>query len=248
VSADTIAPGKNNPQNRNRYSYTLNNPLRWVDPSGHCVEDYERTEAGCRQYLKDHAWEEVLGDWLYDELALFVASIQDLKRAMGWVRADYVAAMTGGGTYKLRATMSDQSAADPNRTGQTVSETGGFLTINIFRKNAFFNYDGSRKDITTIKGTFVHEQAHIWDFASGGEMSRQLARSLAGHVERDAQTGVTKYVTTDKPPTDAGVNPVEDWAETVMAMTYADHYRVTRAVSEARQQAVRTAASEGSSP
>jgi RHS repeat-associated protein len=37
VSADTVVPGAGNPQAFNRYSYTLNNPVRYTDPSGHCV-------------------------------------------------------------------------------------------------------------------------------------------------------------------------------------------------------------------
>ena len=35
LSADTILPGYANPQNLNRYTYALNNPLGYVDPSGH---------------------------------------------------------------------------------------------------------------------------------------------------------------------------------------------------------------------
>jgi RHS repeat-associated protein len=35
LSADTIVPGYANPQNLNRYSYGLNNPSRYTDPSGH---------------------------------------------------------------------------------------------------------------------------------------------------------------------------------------------------------------------
>jgi len=35
LSADTIVPGAGNPQAYNRYAYTLNNPLRYIDPSGH---------------------------------------------------------------------------------------------------------------------------------------------------------------------------------------------------------------------
>jgi hypothetical protein len=35
VSADTIVPGAGNPQNFSRYSYVLNNPLKYIDPSGH---------------------------------------------------------------------------------------------------------------------------------------------------------------------------------------------------------------------
>jgi hypothetical protein len=36
MSADTNVPGAVNPQAFNRYAYTFNNPLRYVDPNGHC--------------------------------------------------------------------------------------------------------------------------------------------------------------------------------------------------------------------
>jgi RHS repeat-associated protein len=36
VSADTIVPEPGNPQAFNRYMYALGNPIRYVDPSGHC--------------------------------------------------------------------------------------------------------------------------------------------------------------------------------------------------------------------
>jgi RHS repeat-associated protein len=35
ISADTIVPDPTNPQQYNRYSYVLNNALRYTDPSGH---------------------------------------------------------------------------------------------------------------------------------------------------------------------------------------------------------------------
>jgi hypothetical protein len=38
VSADSIVPGYGNPQALNRYAYTLNNPLRYTDPTGHTVD------------------------------------------------------------------------------------------------------------------------------------------------------------------------------------------------------------------
>jgi RHS repeat-associated protein len=36
---DTIVPEPGNPQSLNRYAYVLNNPLRYVDPSGHLSDD-----------------------------------------------------------------------------------------------------------------------------------------------------------------------------------------------------------------
>ena len=39
TQADSIVPGAGNPQAFNRYSYTLNNPIRYNDPTGHCIEE-----------------------------------------------------------------------------------------------------------------------------------------------------------------------------------------------------------------
>jgi hypothetical protein len=42
VSADTIVPNPTNSQALNRYSYVLNNPLRYTDPTGHiCISEGE---------------------------------------------------------------------------------------------------------------------------------------------------------------------------------------------------------------
>jgi RHS repeat-associated protein len=41
LSADTIVPGYANPQNLNRYSYVINNPLRYTDPTGHMLSENE---------------------------------------------------------------------------------------------------------------------------------------------------------------------------------------------------------------
>ena len=37
LSADTVVPEPGNPQALNRYSYVLNNPLKYTDPSGHAI-------------------------------------------------------------------------------------------------------------------------------------------------------------------------------------------------------------------
>jgi hypothetical protein len=40
IQPDTIIPDLSNPQSYNRYSYVLNNPLRYTDPTGHGPTDY----------------------------------------------------------------------------------------------------------------------------------------------------------------------------------------------------------------
>jgi RHS repeat-associated protein len=55
VSADTIVPDPANPQSFNRYSYGYNNPVKYIDPSGHCADDGDEScwalaEQFSRQY------------------------------------------------------------------------------------------------------------------------------------------------------------------------------------------------------
>jgi RHS repeat-associated protein len=44
ISADTIVPSPSNPQSLNRFSYTRNNPLKYIDPSGHV--DCDKSQYG----------------------------------------------------------------------------------------------------------------------------------------------------------------------------------------------------------
>jgi hypothetical protein len=39
ISADSIVPHPDNPQTLNRCSYVLNNPIKFVDPTGHAGDD-----------------------------------------------------------------------------------------------------------------------------------------------------------------------------------------------------------------
>ncbi len=47
LSADTIVPNPLDPQDLNRFSYVRNNPLRYVDPSGHICTDPEDPTPSC---------------------------------------------------------------------------------------------------------------------------------------------------------------------------------------------------------
>jgi len=42
ISPDSIVPNQFNPQDLNRFSYVLNNPLRYTDPTGHrACDDFD---------------------------------------------------------------------------------------------------------------------------------------------------------------------------------------------------------------
>jgi RHS repeat-associated protein len=64
VSADAVVPGVGNPQALNRYSYVNNNPLKYIDPTGHF------TQEAIENYLKDtyqDDWDKYLKWWQGDK-------------------------------------------------------------------------------------------------------------------------------------------------------------------------------------
>ena len=67
LSADTIVPNSSNPQSLNRFSYTRNNPLKYVDPSGHKFEEIDEAPRcyndSCRKVVANYqATQEVLNN------------------------------------------------------------------------------------------------------------------------------------------------------------------------------------------
>jgi RHS repeat-associated protein len=67
ASADSLVPDPANPQQFNRYTYSLNNPIRYSDPTGHCVFGLP-----CPQPIRDglNAFADfgvgALAQWTYD--------------------------------------------------------------------------------------------------------------------------------------------------------------------------------------
>ncbi len=55
IQPDTIVPDPGDPQSLNRYSYVLNNPLRFNDPTGHCASS-ANTARGCPGWMPDWAF------------------------------------------------------------------------------------------------------------------------------------------------------------------------------------------------
>jgi hypothetical protein len=212
ISADDIAPGKDNPQNRNRYSYALNNPLKYTDPTGHCVEGFDETLEGCESYLNAHGWNFQLAEWTYDTLHVIAESIRDLKAAAGWSATDYVDTMTNNGAYNLRLDRMTSYFWDSNRPAD-VDVRGSTIIMHV--------YDALFRDIpATQLFNLVHEQSHVWDAATGGTMSANMMQATGSKYD-----WLLQYQAKGATSTQYLVDAREDWAETVAAAVYPDGER-----------------------
>jgi RHS repeat-associated protein len=65
LAADTIVPDPANPQSLNRYSYVLNSPLRYTDPTGHFTDDELASLLGDNWQELMQLWEEYDPYWYY---------------------------------------------------------------------------------------------------------------------------------------------------------------------------------------
>lgn len=63
VQADTVVPSPGNPQSLNRFSYVLDAPLRFIDPTGHFTEEELATHYGFDSIKALRAWS-VWQTWL----------------------------------------------------------------------------------------------------------------------------------------------------------------------------------------
>jgi RHS repeat-associated protein len=82
VQPDTIIPDPVNPQSFNRYLYSLGNPLRYLDPSGHYTVEFDSQEA--QDAFDEMGWNspEEFIDWLLGLLES--AAMSDPSGELAW--------------------------------------------------------------------------------------------------------------------------------------------------------------------
>jgi hypothetical protein len=215
VQADTVVPSPQNSQSFNRYLYTLGNPLRYIDPTGHIAE----TE-------KDEA-QDVL-----DELSKYNVSID-----VDWGPGLFGKWQHGLWTLKelgvvLNAVLDFVGIFDSEDDAR---DAIGGVIIQQIEKGKQGHLRGT---IRLLNGTLnnaeilgygpkwatVHELAHYWDWTTGGDLSSRLVNETGGKYKKFLFW--SHYEWGGFPPkgldsNDPGsFNPFEDFAESVAAYIY----------------------------
>jgi len=229
ISADTIAPSFGNPQNRNRYSYALNNPLKYTDPTGHCAKDGSDGEntGDCEARLQDLGRFGITisdysgGLWSLEELTIFLQGANALRTAIGWSMSEF-----NHYVGPVRATQSTDWAGTAwvgSGASALTSPGAGYADMTFFQGAINGIIDGRNIFLETV----VHELAHAWDFAGGNGNSFGLMAAtrssyrdptfdeIIDDLSHGRATGA-KYVTTGTTRYGRN-NSSEDWAESVSA-------------------------------
>jgi hypothetical protein len=220
-------PEPGNPQAYNRYSYVLNNPVRYSDPSGYIALDEEQIAQGIVSELlrynvhitQDWGWLGVEmpaeggapqpvwydGNWELAELYDVMVSVQRSAETMGgrdaFVDAFKAVRFTDYGSGKNLAYAVTQAATwSP---GSALAEFYG-LSLGDGHIGLYGEWQSESGPLVP-----VHELAHVWDARSGGRLSRGLARAAVG------EAGPTDY---------SEVNAKEDWAESCTAYMFHDYH------------------------
>jgi hypothetical protein len=205
---NTLIPDPYHPADWDRFSYTANNPVNYIDPSGHITQKEAKraqrillklTKFGVKISVdwgkSAGGWKE--GAWTLDELQTVLGGVKDLARAMG-----------GPDTF--------------------LQNLGG---VNIRKGSGNF---GEAHNVTlsyVSPWTVVHELAHAWDGAHGWKLSRDMRAALGAGFRHP----ILHYFYPDDPNywydpgngpppcgVDARFNALEDFAESVTAYVYPD--------------------------
>lgn len=115
LAADTIVPEPGNPQALNRYTYTLNNPLRYTDPTGMF------TEEEIMNYLGVKTWEEVLK--MFEKSGKFAGAWGWLKVLRDAELGDTIHLWLDTSTHGFDASQADMVGAFTEIDGQLMIAT-----------------------------------------------------------------------------------------------------------------------------
>jgi RHS repeat-associated protein len=188
AQADTIVPGAGSSQAWDRYAYTMNNPLRYIDPSGHEPVCVYIENGECGEYQDPEVEVQALIDQENYQAAIATAIFLYAIDVNG-------ATLLVGGTY-----------AD----GETkLNKYTGEITVNI-GKTSF--EEGS----AVLVSTLIHESVHVTQLQEGRKSDTDPGYALNEVEAYDTEIAVAKRLGLNLTPDQK--NEVEKTRQTEFAL------------------------------
>jgi RHS repeat-associated protein len=204
VSADSIVPSAGKPQAFNRYSYVFNNPLKYVDPSGHdpnCDEDC----IDHRNQLQQKFGIKLTGNWSKSDLEKLEDALQyfiDRTGGMGVFHETWGQA----GVERSHLTAAQEGCGKNAIACASESSNSIRLLDDLFTNYKDYNF----------RSALAHELGHIWDFRMRGALSSGMAdatKSRCGRTGCPDGSWILGPSGTQLPNSYARTNRKEDFAK-----------------------------------
>ncbi|MBI5934677.1 MAG: RHS repeat-associated core domain-containing protein [Chloroflexi bacterium] len=170
IQADTIVPG--GAQGLDRYAYSNNSPVTYIDPSGHLPG---KNCLGCRGWFRGgnrmnkyyEYTNELQGLTPEMERTFWYFWSMNPAAALAWLAHEFGITLPPGVTWGYLPYHINDRGFSPFDDGQRTTTDGKivdvvddvvYITADVF----FFEKDGTtiRTDVSTILGTMVHEARH----------------------------------------------------------------------------------------
>ena len=199
TSADTVAPDKAEPQSRNRYSYVLNNPLKFIDPTGHCTS-IPRNRAESEENEKCREFISYLSGWGIDFDWASINNWQSNLLEDVWEGARRMSVWLGlgadGRLFRERilngrnVTITRVTEFQGCQENVFACSSGDLIT---FTKLGLTGSDPDNQWALNQK-TVIHELSHVWDFRNHRDLQNglEVARGPGGdfdHAPTPVQPG-----------------------------------------------------------
>jgi hypothetical protein len=211
ITPDTIVPNPYNPQSLNRYSYCLNNPLSYIDPSGHAYADADEWAAYmailAQAYSLYQIWPQMGLIMLHDNLMGFdqyrtgfeVRAIDRdtmiLAQLLAGTQSSGSAAAQATTQTAATATSSNTPATDTERFHATlmINSAIAYYGINTAGTKITYNPDITQEGLCWKNGRIeIGPSAFLYGF---GWLGSTIAHEAEVHYHLQAKNGIwaSKY-------------------------------------------------------
>ena len=190
LTPDSIVPDPTNPQLLNRYTYVLNSPVNFTDPTGHCGSDtkdggmdlelFEQCILIQYRLMKDYEIN-ITGYWKLEEMKFFEDSLEGLiarfdelgvNDSMGTFKEIW-----GGVTFKRKRSFGDNATTTSKNRINLFN--GTFLDTNDIDGEIIY----TSRTLDQVLDTVSHELAHVWDRREGYALADGLKDAVEGSGE-----------------------------------------------------------------